>query len=177
MEASSFSIPCQLAIYSSTPRINNFFLTRLWYASDNSSGISERKRIDVCIDTRKIPFSFLSLKLAKTSQDCRLRVVIEMDSFSIINLPEKIIGLKFAILHRENGGVVETILEYCLEKEYRISVCIRRELGLRERERCKEIEKLGKVDFLLSPFAKRGFERWVNWSSFWNGDVRCAPGI
>lgn len=104
MEASSFSIPCQLAIYSSTPRINNFFLTRLWYASDNSSGISERKRIDVCIDTRKIPFSFLSLKLAKTSQDCRLRVVIEMDSFSIINLPEKIIGLKFAILHRENGG-------------------------------------------------------------------------
>lgn len=61
-------------------------------------------------------------------------------------------------------------------KEYR-SVCIRSELGSRARAmHGKEIEKLGKVDFLLSPFAKRSFERWVNWSSFWNDDVRCAPG-
>lgn len=34
-------------------------------------------------------------------------MLIEIDSFSIINLPDKMIGLKFAILQRENGTVVE----------------------------------------------------------------------
>ena len=40
----------------------------------------------------------------------------------------------------------------------------------------KRSESWGKVDFLLSPFAKRSFERRVNCPSFWNDDVRCARG-
>lgn len=38
-------------------------------------------------------------------------------------------------------------------------------MGGRIRVDSKEMEKLGEVDFLLSPFAKRSFERRVNWPS------------